>query len=83
MAQSETQSIFCQNFYSAENTVVPKFGLYVYLLKNVHSNQSGDPGLPDSLFTNPKSHIRVNFGGPFIGIFYDKVEYFMAILCNL
>jgi hypothetical protein len=35
-------------------------------------------GLPDGLFSNKKSRIWVNFRGP-LNIFYDHLEYFVAI----
>jgi hypothetical protein len=42
------------------------------------------PGLPGGLFSNQKSQICPNFGGPLnVGIFYDHLEYFMAIWYNL
>jgi hypothetical protein len=50
-------------------------------------------GLPDGLFSNQKSQILVNFGGPLngklwyifwpFGIFYGHLEYFMGIWYNL
>jgi hypothetical protein len=48
--------------------------------------------LPDGLFSNQKYQIWVNFGGPlngrglgmdYVGVFYDHLEYFMAIWYNL
>jgi hypothetical protein len=42
--------------------------------------------LPDGLFSNQIYQIWVNFGGPLnvnVGIFYDHLEYFLAIWYNL
>jgi hypothetical protein len=40
-------------------------------------------GLPDGLFLNQKSHNLEGLGIENIGIFYDHLEYFMAIWYNL